>query len=201
MRHVFYLNSKLCFGNVQSQKLKTNKNHVFFHTDCSTGGQQRRTSFIVKCDFVQKRSFSDHCRTRAGLHRSYVTNTRIGRNSFQGDFNAIFNRTSSKVDVIYITIDIFKALKHLTDILTSDTDMYLKTAVIWTLGMIGQHSTEHARHICAGDAMIAMMDVRSKIDHRLITISLIFYFSFRSILRLIPKARVEKYADTRYNKY
>lgn len=48
--------------------------------------------------------------------------------------------------------------------------MYLKAAVIWALGMIGQHSSEHARHICAGDAMTTMMDVRSKINYGLITI-------------------------------
>lgn len=72
--------------------------------------------------------------------------------------------------MIYIVIKIFKVLTHLTDILKNDLDMCLKAAVIWTLGMIGQHSSEHARHICAGDAMTTMMDVRSKVNNRLITI-------------------------------
>lgn len=53
-----------------------------------------------------------------------------------------------------------KALMHLTAILKSDTDQITKAAAVWTLGMIGQHSSENSRSICTGDTITAMIDVR-----------------------------------------
>lgn len=48
---------------------------------------------------------------------------------------------------------------HMNSILKSDADNITKAGTIWTLGMIGQHSSEHSRFICNSDAMINMMEV------------------------------------------
>lgn len=65
---------------------------------------------------------------------------------------------------------------HMTNILKSNVDTMTKAGTIWTLGMIGQHSSEHSRSICTGDAMIIMMEVSklSKILKFLSTFDLFF---------------------------
>lgn len=55
---------------------------------------------------------------------------------------------------------IFKALIHLTDILKNATDDYMKAGTAWTIGMIGQHSFEHSKSVCALGAVNCMIDVR-----------------------------------------
>ncbi|XP_025191306.1 sperm-associated antigen 6-like [Melanaphis sacchari] len=52
-----------------------------------------------------------------------------------------------------------QVLMHLTAILKSDADKLTKAGVIWTLGMIGQHSAEHARSICSCDGLTNIMNV------------------------------------------
>lgn len=49
---------------------------------------------------------------------------------------------------------------HLTAILKSDTDKLTKAGTVWTLGMIGQHSNEHARSVCSCDAISNIINVR-----------------------------------------
>lgn len=49
---------------------------------------------------------------------------------------------------------------HLTAILRSDTDKLTKAGTVWTLGMIGRHSAEHARSICSSDALTNIINVR-----------------------------------------
>lgn len=54
-----------------------------------------------------------------------------------------------------------KVLIHLTSILKNhNTDQYIKAGTVWTLGMIGQHSYEHARYINDCGAITAIMNVR-----------------------------------------
>ncbi|XP_029341517.1 sperm-associated antigen 6-like [Acyrthosiphon pisum] len=52
-----------------------------------------------------------------------------------------------------------QVLMHLTAILRSDTDKLTKAGTVWTLGMIGQHSAEHARSICSCDAITNIINV------------------------------------------
>ncbi|CAH1733320.1 unnamed protein product [Aphis gossypii] len=53
-----------------------------------------------------------------------------------------------------------KILKHLTAILKSDTDDdCLKAGIAWTLEMIGQHSSKHAKSVFTCHAVSAMIDV------------------------------------------
>lgn len=48
---------------------------------------------------------------------------------------------------------------HMNIILKSNADNITKAGTIWSLGMIGQHSSEHSRSICTSDVMINMMEV------------------------------------------
>lgn len=54
----------------------------------------------------------------------------------------------------------FQALLFLTEILKGNKDSYTKAGVVWTLGMVGQHSSEHSRAICDSGAVVIMIDVR-----------------------------------------
>lgn len=95
-----------------------------------------------------------------GIHSRPVTNNRVGHNPVQG-----FNTSFLKIILLYINvIDVNvlgQALIHLTSILKNhDTDSYTRAGAVWTLGTIGRHSREHARHINDCGAMTAMMDVR-----------------------------------------
>lgn len=57
----------------------------------------------------------------------------------------------------------FKGLLHLTAVLTNDVDKYTKAGAIWAIGMIGQHSPEHSRHVADSGALNSMMDVRKQL--------------------------------------
>jgi len=61
-----------------------------------------------------------------------------------------------------LSISNFQILKQLTAILKSDTDEdSLKAGVAWTLEMIGQHSSKHAKSVFTCHAVSAMIDVRT----------------------------------------
>jgi hypothetical protein len=55
-------------------------------------------------------------------------------------------------------------LLHLIAILKSNVDRFTKAGAIWTIGLIGQHSSEHSRSVAASDALNIMMDVRRKYE-------------------------------------
>jgi len=48
----------------------------------------------------------------------------------------------------------------MTAILKSDADKYTKATTVWALGMIGQHSMEHARPICVSGTIMTIIEVR-----------------------------------------
>lgn len=82
---------------------------------------------------------------------------------------------------------------HLTGILKSDTDKLTKAGTVWTLGMIGQHSAEHARSICSCDALTNIVDVISKNNNLLQYLEFIF---ISSIFRFISIQSLEARAET-----
>ncbi|XP_050439083.1 sperm-associated antigen 6-like [Adelges cooleyi] len=51
------------------------------------------------------------------------------------------------------------ALFLLESILENSDDEFIKAGTIWTLGLIGKHSSEHSRAVCAGNAVCTMIKI------------------------------------------